>query len=236
MNPLIIAHRGASGEAPENTIKSFRLAATQNADGIELDIYLTRDKQMIIHHDDYVKIGPHRHHMRHSTYAQLLEADVGEGEKIPLLKSVFEELGKNFKIINVEIKSTGLKTDGIEKHLVSLIDEFDLKSKVLVSSFNPLHLIRLKKLDPKIRTGYLMYHRHWIAQRPAWSARTQAETLNLEAAWFKKPSIYKRYTKLNKKIWVWTVNSEEDMRYWIDKKVDAIITNYPARLKSLLTS
>lgn len=235
MTPLVIAHRGASGEAPENTLKAFRLAKDQGADGIELDVFLSKDGEMVVTHDENLKkLTGKNVWTRNLTLAELKQLDFGEGEKIPTLEEVLEQFGSAFKIINIEIKTTGFFTDGIEKAVIPLIQKFNLTEKIVLSSFNPLHLLRCKKLAPEIKRATLMFHRHWPAQRPFWTRWVEASQMNLEARWYKTPSVAKRYNKLQKPIWVWTVNEEEEMKYWIQKGVAGIITNYPGRLRSLL--
>ncbi len=231
--PLIIGHRGAAGHAPENTLEAFHKAHELGADGIELDIYLTKDKELVVVHDPEIKtpdggkIG-----IRESTVAEIQGTPAGAN--IPTLRRVLEETGAFWKIINIEIKSTGFLTDGIEHHLSDLLSESPWKEKALVSSFNPFHLMRLKRIDPKIRTGYLMYEGSKFFQRKFWTLWTEAETINLSNEWAKNPDVYFSYLKLGRKIWIWTVNTEEDMRLWIGRGVDGIITNYPDRLKKVL--
>ncbi len=235
MKPLVIAHRGASGDAPENTLKAFRLAAEQKADGIELDILLSRDGIVVVTHDEnLMRLTGEPILTRQAPLGVLKQLDFGEGEKIPTLDEVFEECGQKFSIINVEIKSTGYLTDGIEKKLVEVIDKHKLRNKILVSSFNPLHLLRMKRLAPDIKRGYLIYEKPWIAQLTFWLHVTQAVSVNLSAEWCENIQRFEKYKKLTSQSWVWTVNSEAEMKKWIDRGVDAIITNYPERLKNLL--
>lgn len=236
--PLIIAHRGASGHAPENTMEAFHKAHALGADGIELDIYQTSDNHLVVLHDDHITTPDgKKFFIRQHTLKTLSETPAGQ--HIPTLSQVLEETGHFWQTINIEIKSTGFMTDGIENRLVELLSETlcqgaSFHPKILVSSFNPFHLMRLKRLDSRLSTGYLMYERNWLLQRKFWTLWTEAQTLNLSSEWAKNPEIYFRYLKLGKKIWVWTVNTEEDMRLWIGRGVDGIITNYPDLLKKVL--
>lgn len=234
MKPLVIAHRGASGEAPENTFKAFKLAQEQGADGIELDVFLSQDRQIVVTHDENLKkLTGNNVWTRTLSFDQLRKLDFGEGEKIPTLEEVLEQFGPVFKVINIEIKTTGFLTDGIEQAVIQLIRKQGLTEKIVLSSFNPLHLLRCKKIAPEIRRATLMFHRHWPAQRPFWTKWAKASQINLEAKWFEIPSIAKRYQKLEKPIWVWTVNEEEEMKKWLERGIAGIITNYPARLRAV---
>ena len=237
MKPLVIAHRGASGMAPENTLKAFRLAAEQGSDGIELDFMLSLDGIVVITHDENLKrLTGHDIETRRTTLSSLKELDFGEGEKIPTLDEMFQEFSKKFLVINVEIKSTGYRTDGIEKALINVIDKHQLREKILVSSFNPLHLLRMKKLAPDIKRGYLIYERPWLAQRTFWIKGIKATSVNLSAEWCEEMRRFEKYKKLAPQTWVWTVNDEHEMKKWIDRGVNAIITNYPSRLRKILAN
>ncbi|MDO8518558.1 MAG: glycerophosphodiester phosphodiesterase family protein [Deltaproteobacteria bacterium] len=236
MKPLIIAHRGASREAPENTMKAFRLASEHGADGLELDVFLSADGSLVVTHDDNLRrLTGHNLETKKLTFAQLRELDFGQGEKIPLLSEVFEAFGEKFKVINVEIKSTGFLTNGVEKKLVELIRKFRLEEKIYVSSFNPLHIIRTKRLAPELKTGYLISPalKHWLARRMVFIRNSGASTINLDYHWADETRL-SGYQTLGKEIWVWTVDDPDEMKKWIARGVAAIITNYPERLKKIL--
>lgn len=172
--PLVIAHRGASDSCPENTLKAFQKAVDQGADGIELDIYLTRDRKIVVIHDEHVTNKDNKPLLvRKSTLEELQKVDAGEGEKIPTLREIFENFENRFSIINVEIKSTGYFTDGIEKELLSLIHTYHLQERIFVSSFNPLHLYRLKKTGTRNQKGLSRFSRS-LAQ-PAQDLYTHGE-------------------------------------------------------------
>lgn len=234
MKPLNIAHRGASGEAPENTMKAFQKALDAGADGIEFDIFLTSDKKMVVTHDENLKgLTGHNIETRKSTLAKLRELDFGDGEKIPTLDGVLESFGKRFTILNIEIKSTGYLTDGVETKLLEHLQRHHVEEKTIVSSFNPFNLMRMKRIAPHIRRGYLIWPEHWTARRKFFIRLAGVESVNLDYRWATDHRL-DRYRKMGKKIWVWTVNDAGDMKKWVDKGVEAIITNHPARLKQLL--
>lgn len=234
IRPLIIGHRGASGDAPENTLASFRLAAAQGADGIEFDVFQTTDKEIVVTHDENLKrITGHDVWTRRLTLKELRELDFGKGEKIPTMEEVLSEVGSLFSVLNIEIKSTGMFTDGIEQILIDRIKKYHMEEKVLVSSFNPLHILRIKRLAPFIRTGYLISPRHWTARRKIFIRHSGAVSINVDHEWL-SDRLLEVYRTMGKLIWVWTVNEEEDIKRWISKPVSAIITNYPGRLKQLL--
>lgn len=232
--PLVIAHRGASGEAPENTMAAFRLAHEQGADGIELDVFLSADGEIVVTHDENLEaLTGQRIETQKATLADLRRLDFGKGEKIPTLREVFETFGKLFSVINVEIKSTGFFTNGVEEKLVSLIREFRLTDKIYVSSFNALHLMRMKRIAPEIKRGYLVWPEHFYSPWKIWPRLCSASTLNLPHDWATEARL-QNYRRLGCDLWVWTVNEEEEMKRWIEKGVAAIITNHPDRLRKIL--
>lgn len=232
--PLVIAHRGASAYEPENTMRSFELARRMGADGIELDIFRSRDGKIVVTHDENLKrLTGADLITRKTTLADLRGLDFGKGERIPLLDEVLEEFGKSFAAINVEIKSTGLGTDGIEEALVKTLERHKLKHTLWISSFNPFNLLRLKRLDSSLNTGYLVDPQSLITRWTQWPRLIGSQSANLENQWA-NPDRVARYRALGFKIWVWTVNSRADMQRWITAGADAIITNHPDELVSMV--
>ncbi len=170
---LVFGHRGASAEAPENTIAAFLRARELGADGIELDVTLTRDGVPVIIHDDTVDRTTDGHGLiRNMTILEVKQLDAGswkspefKGETIPTLAEVFDALqdwitpaGSSRAprgLVNVEIKSSGFKTDGVERAVVNLIANKNLESRVLISSFNPLALYRIKAMNSRLARGLL---------------------------------------------------------------------------------
>ncbi len=233
---LVIAHRGASGYEPENTMRAFHRAAELKADGIEFDIHQHVSGEILVAHDnDLKRMGRSKLSVRTARLDTIRKVDVGQGERVPLLTEVLEEFLPKFKIINIEIKSHGIKKTGIEIRLAKLILDFKCEDKVLVSSFNPLHLMRFRSLLPQVKIGYLLCPEQIVLVRNRKViAELKPDTLNLD----KKMMFSKKHKVLfeNKfPKWVWTVNEESEMRFWVrEPHIKAIITNYPDRLKKIL--
>lgn len=229
---LVIAHRGASAVEPENTLRAFATAARMGADGIELDIFLTHDQRLVVTHNNSTwQQAREKLLVRKSTLAGLKELNFGRGERIPTLEEVFEEFLTKFSVINVEIKSTGLRTDGIEERLAILIRRFNCPDKILVSSFNPLNLQRFRRLLPQVRIGYLMCPEQTVAVKNRRVIRwLSPDTLNLDQNMLKMPR-YQPLFALPKTQWIWTLNTVDQMKFWLKRKrVEAIITNHPDKL------
>ncbi len=153
--PAIIAHRGASAHAPENTLAAFQLALEHGADGIELDAKLTSDGQVAVIHDQTVDRTTGVHGVvREMTMAQIKALDAGSffdsafaGEPIPTLAEVFDVVGSR-ALINVEITNYTSVRDALPDKIADLVIRHHMENTVLFSSFHPLNLIRVRRRLP----------------------------------------------------------------------------------------
>jgi glycerophosphoryl diester phosphodiesterase len=173
--PLVIAHRGRSGVAPENTLEAFRQAIDAGADAIELDVRLTRDGRLAVIHDRRVdRTTSGTGVIGKLTLAEIKEFDAGswfgpgfKSARVPTLDEVFEEV-PHFFLVNVELKVR----NHIVKRLVSAVVETVLRHRRLesttVASFNPLALRVLRRREPRILRGYLWSARHPLPLRARW--------------------------------------------------------------------
>ena len=159
---LVFGHRGARAYAPMNTLPSFELALAQGADGVELDVRLTRDGEMVILHDDTVDgTTDGKGRIRDLMLSEVKALDAGSyfdakyaGTRIPTLDEVFEAIGKRTRI-NVEIKAEGLRSDGVEVKVAEAIRRHGLARSIIVSSFNPLTLRCFRREMPEVPIGFL---------------------------------------------------------------------------------
>jgi len=180
--PLLFGHRGSPAYFTENTRSSFKKAIEQGADGLELDIRLSKDKKIIIFHDrDLKRLVGAKHKIKDLTYKQLQEHTFENEETVPLLDDIVPLLDKT-KAFNIEIKSDGLfKGHNIIKPLVGFLDKNNFDNKCIVSSFNPLILLRLKLKRPQTIIGYL-YNRNICFHQwhnMAWIIRVRPESLHI---------------------------------------------------------
>lgn len=237
--PLVIAHRGAAGEAPENTLAAFRLGLEQGCDGFELDIHLTKDGEIVVIHDPTLNRTTNgKGAVAEQTLAEVRQYDAGgwfhesfAGERVPTLEEVFD-LAPAELLINVEIK--GGIGRGVEEALVGLLRRKSRLDTVVVSSFDYKSLAALKKLEPSVKIGLLYDNRlayHWklpaVAGIEVYSLHMSMKRLDREDAEDAKQHGYAVYP--------WTVNDADKMRLAISYGVDGIITDYPGRLRSLLS-
>lgn len=159
---LVLGHRGAKAYAPMNTIPAFELAADQGADGVELDVHLTKDGQPVIVHDFTVDSTTDGSGLvREMTLAEVKALDAGSwfgpefaGLRVPTLGEVFEAVGQRL-FINVEIKSETVETDGVEQVVADVIAQYSMQEQVIVSSFNPYALQRFRAIMPDVPIGFL---------------------------------------------------------------------------------
>ena len=176
MNTKVWAHRGASAYAPENTLEAFELAAQMHADGVELDIQLTRDGEVVVTHDEEIKrVTGQPGYVKDYTLAELKQMQFNrthpefDNARIPTLEEVYRLLKPTGLTINVELKTTinvELKTGifwykGIEEKALQLTKDLGMEDAVIYSSFNHYTLVHMRKLNSSIRTG-LLYSDDWI--------------------------------------------------------------------------
>jgi glycerophosphoryl diester phosphodiesterase len=239
--PLNFAHRGARLEAPDNTLPAFLLAAELGADGIEFDVQLTRDGELVVIHDFVLETttdgqGP----VRDRTLAELKELDAGSWfdpvfsrERIPTLQEVIEAVGHRL-LLNIELKTTSLQDDGLAAAVVRSIEDNHLLDQTIVSSFNPLAVWRVKVKNPWIFTGLLYGPQMPIVARRPWLRHlVQPDALHphhtlvneQHMSWARKQG-YRVHT--------WMVDEPGEMRQLMHQGVDLIITARPDILAQVL--
>lgn len=237
---LNIAHRGAMAEAPENTLASFQLALKQGCNALELDVQLSADKELVVCHDPTIdRTTNGRGAIVAMTAKELKRYDAGSwfhksyaGERIPLLREVFELVPKHVPI-NIELKMIPAYDHVIQRQLIQLLAHCDRMESVFVSSFDHRCLIELKQLEPAVRIGLLygnqlvhprkyarLFEQHVFSLHPHYEAIREAEIRDAVAHGLR--------------VYPWTVNEAEQMRHCIRRGVSGIITNFPAKLRHVL--
>ncbi|WP_431027692.1 glycerophosphodiester phosphodiesterase [Lysinibacillus sp. LZ02] len=159
----IFAHRGCSKQYPENTCIAFQKAAALPVFGVEFDVHLTADKQLVVIHDETIdRTSTGTGFVKDMTLAQLKQYDYGKwfgeqfaGEKIPTLTEVLTLFQDTHHVLNIEIKSDIFEYEGIEQLIADEIDAFGMHDRVIVSSFNHESIQRFHRLQPTIQTGAL---------------------------------------------------------------------------------
>ena len=238
--PLIIAHRGASADAIENTLAAFRLARADGADGVELDVMRCKSGEVVVFHDDDLeRLGKRPGLVRAVSLAELREIDLGGGEKIPLLDEVLEELGP--LLLNVELKSAPswparLIDDGLPAAVAAILERHSFGDRALVSSFDPLLLARFHRRARRVPTGLLFAHDQARPYRQAWAAPLlRPAALHPESLLVDAQTVRRWHTR-DLLVNVWTVDDAAELRLYAALGVDGLITNRPKFARAVLQS
>jgi len=232
MIPKIFAHRGANADAPENTMAAFQLALDLGADGIELDVMLSKDHELVVIHDDTVdRTTNGSGSVQDLTLAELKALDAGNGERIPTLDEVLTRFGGKFQI-NIELKNYSTFFDSLPVDVAQLVSKHHMEDSVLISSFNPFNFPRFHRLLPNVPIGMLTFpgKARFFAYR-----FFRYNALN---PYFKDvdEDLVQRYHAKGMNVNVWTVDEAADIRHMIKLGVDIIITNNPKRAMTVLES
>ena len=232
-NTKVIAHRGASGYAPENTMEAFLLAIEQGADGIELDVQLSRDGIPVVIHDETIdRVTDRTGYVKDYTLQELKELAVLKDRfpqysqsKIPTLKEVLEAVKPSGIQVNIELKTGIYWYPDIEKKVAGIVEETGMKEKIIYSSFNHYSVQRIKEIVPDAETAYL--YSDVILNVEDYARKTKVDGLHPAVYHVKMADFLKKYIKSGLNVRVWTVNEEADMKALTEAGVTAVITNYP---------
>ena len=232
-NTKVIAHRGASGYAPENTMEAFLLAIEQGADGIELDVQLSRDGIPVVIHDETIdRVTDRTGYVKDYTLQELKELTVLKDRfpqysqsKIPTLKEVLEAVKPSGIQVNIELKTGIYWYPDIEKKVAGIVEETGMKEKIIYSSFNHYSVQRIKEIVPDAETAYL--YSDVILNVEDYARKTKVDGLHPAVYHVKMADFLKEYVKSSLNVRVWTVNEEADMKALTEAGVTAVITNYP---------
>jgi glycerophosphoryl diester phosphodiesterase len=235
--PLVIAHRGASGERPENTSSAYALAIAQAADMIEIDLHLTRDGVVVVHHDASLERLGETGEIGGRTAAELALLDAAPGseafEHIPTLLDVLDGFADRVEF-NLEIKTdaSGRPYPGLEERVLAAVEERALLPRMLFSSFSDRVLARLRALSPGARIAVL------VSPRARWrmlarARRVEAEAVNPHVG-LVTADLVRRIHAAGRKVFPYTEDDPLGMARLLDLGVDGIFTNHPARLRRLI--
>jgi len=240
--PLNFGHRGASAVAPENTLAAFRKAREMGADGVELDVMLCADGEVVVRHDYTLERTTNGHgRVLDLTLAQVKELDAGSwfgaefaGEPVPTLREVAEwTADRSFTsrqtrmLLNIELKSVSVAGSALEERVIGIVREYRLADLVVLSSFNPFALWRVRRLAPELHTGLL-----YAGDLPIYLRRAWLRPLARPAALHPKHDIVtdpclRWARRKGYRVNVWTVDDVADLQRLIAQRVDMVITNRP---------
>jgi len=239
--PLNFAHQGASYEAPGNTLAAFLLAAELGAEGVELDVQLSRDGEIVVIHDFTLEaISDGQGRVGDHTLAELKQLDVGTwfdpafaGQRIPTLQEVIDAVGHRL-LLNVELKTARPGDDGLAAAVVRLLEENCLLDRVVVSSFNPLAVWRVRRLNPWIAVGLLYAPDMPFLLRWPW-LRHLVRPDALHPYYASVDTGYVQWAQgKGYRVHTWTVDDPAEMERLVGAGTDLIITNRPDLLRQVL--
>ncbi|WP_031546118.1 glycerophosphodiester phosphodiesterase [Salinicoccus luteus] len=244
MHAKIFGHRGAMGEYPENTMLAFQKAIDAGVDGLEIDVHLTKDGEVVVIHDEHVDrttdgIGA----VKDMSFQTLRGLSAGSSfgafekydpliwtqERIPTLEEVMGLVVDHDIELNIELKTNVFEYEGIEGKVHDIVEAYSCSDRVIYSSFHLPSIIRMKAIDPEARIAWL------TSKVPLWPI-DQMEDLSLEALHVGYKSILKkpgRIAGIEDRIRVWTVNEMWEAEKLIDHGVQTLMTDYPEKIMAL---
>lgn len=235
-NPTVMAHRGLSADAPENTLYAFSDAISVGADFIELDVQQTRDGVLVVMHDSNLKrtTGVNKD-IWDVDYADIQNLDAGSwfdpayaNARIPTLEETLQFVDKRAKL-DIEIKPTKHGSDTLEQDVAELITRYQYTDACYVTSFSYGSLKKVKEANPEIRTGYLMS----VAYGQFYSLK-YADAFSLNKV-FVTSQVVNAAHQQGKQIFAWTVNSMSEVRSLCNLHVDSIITDDPVMVQNVIS-
>jgi len=259
--PLVFAHRGFGDLGPDNSLYAVERALDAGVDGVDLDGQLTKDGKLVIFHDlsvDRLTAGTGR--VRDKTLAEMLALDLGpkyrspvQGAYVHTFEDFLEKVKGRGKILMVELKVPGPGHTGIEERAVEIIRKHDAHRDVVLSSFNPLVLWRVKRLDPAVRTALIFMDTNW---NPELMAEIKPEDLvnlpwPLRQEWIRRavrkivrPDLLSINHEVDEAVtsrliakgwpaFIWTVDEEPAIRAALAKRPYGVISDQPVRARQV---
>ena len=231
--PLLFGHRGCPQLAPENSLTSFSKILEHNVPGVELDVQICNSGELIVFHDSNLKkktgfdgnIKDLDYSQIHSISYGPLISDSFTNEKIPLFEEVLQMLGDKV-YYDIELKADSLKNRGLEKKVFQMIKDFNIEHRVLISSFNPVTLMRFGKLTTTIPLSLIYTNK---SESPYYLRHG-------EGRFFKKmplikpdhrlldTKLFKKFSK-NYEIMTWTVDDEKEFLHFVNSGISGLCSN-----------
>ncbi|MDM5315997.1 glycerophosphodiester phosphodiesterase [Fictibacillus sp. b24] len=237
----IFAHRGSSKHCPENTMAAFKKAYEDGADGIELDVQLSKDGIPVIIHDEKLdRTTNKKGHIIEYTYEELTKTDAGSwfsksfsGEHVPSLQVFLEWISPLPMLLNIELKNNIIEYNGLEEKVLQLLHHYGMEERTVISSFNHYSLVKIRKMNAYIETAPLYssgLYEPWEYVKAVCSQSAHPNYKSLH------PYIMEGFKRNNIPVRPYTVNSQKWMNYFFEWGTQAIITDYPLIAKQLLNN
>ncbi|MCA1057550.1 glycerophosphodiester phosphodiesterase [Rossellomorea aquimaris] len=230
----LFAHRGVSGEAPENTLAAFKAAAESGAHGIELDVQLSKDGHIVVIHDETIdRTTNGTGYVKDMTWEQLRTYDAGswfhssfQGESIPSLEEVLDVVTAHHDsmIINIELKNDQIDYPQLEEKVLELLNEKGMKEQTIISSFNPESIKKVRQLDSDIETAFLF--EGIPANILDRTKPLQVNALHCDASFAQSPT-GRIVMDMGMPLRVFTINTMEEFQLLKKANVSVVMTDYP---------
>lgn len=258
--PLVFAHRGFGDHAPDNSLYAVERALAAGMDGVDVDGQLTRDSALVIFHDLSVdRLTSDSGRVSSKSLPEMLVLDLGpkyDSTARGAFVRTFEDFVRTVSgrgILMVELKVPSAKPSGIEQTAVTIIQKYNAHENVVLSSFNPLVLWRLKRLDPFVRTALIFMDTNW---NPELIAEIKPED-RVDLPWIVRQEFIRRAIRkivrpdllsINHEVdeqvierliangwpvFIWTIDEERDIRAALAKRPYGVISDQPIRAKQL---
>lgn len=234
------AHRGYSGKFPENTMLAFRKAVEAGADGIELDVQLTRDGELVVIHDETVdrttdgtgRVLDHTLEELRRLDASYLYAGQYGVNPVPTFREYCSFVRDLPVVTNIELKTGIYEYPGIEEKVWALLREFGLEEKVIISSFNHFSVLRMREIASQLKYGFLS--ETWLVDAGKYC---HAQQIPCYHPLFRNltDEVVRELKQYGLEINTFTVNTEEAVRDMARKGVDIVIGNFPEMTKAVLS-
>lgn len=233
----IWAHRGSSGFAPENTMPAFEVAKELDVDGIELDVQMTKDGELVVIHDETInRTSDGKGYVKDFTLEQLRKFNFAKNKPgfgfvtIPTLREVYELFQDTDYVINVELKTSVIPYD-LEEKVHELTVEMGMEDRVIYSSFGHASVLKMQRYVTKEQTAFLFCD-GWL-DVASYGAGHGVAAMHPDMTYLELEKMVRECHEMGMKVHVWTVNEEEDALLLRDMGVDAIITNHPGKMREL---
>ncbi|MCP3764341.1 glycerophosphodiester phosphodiesterase [Domibacillus sp. A3M-37] len=239
MKTSIYGHRGCKGTLPENTLLGFKRAIELGVDGLEIDIHMTKDGELVVIHDETLdrttnaegfiyeasleEINKYSTGIRFSGLQEYEEA--WNFERVPTLQNVLDLIAPYDLELNIELKTYAVPYEGIEERVLETVKKYGGGRKIVYSSFHLPTLIRLKERDGSAQTA-------WLLNEPVSRPDDYMKTFGFESLHLSKDAFFSNETYFHEwagQLRIWTVNDPGEITKLVKAGVEAVITDFPER-------
>jgi glycerophosphoryl diester phosphodiesterase len=234
INPMLLGHRGSPKAARENTLESFQLALEAGLDGIELDVQRSFDGVLVVHHDFFLPDGRLIAALKG---AEVMALELPGNLRVPTLEAVLLWAKTSGAFVNVEIKSETVNSDGREPETVRLIERLGVADQILISSFNPASIARVRLANSGLNTALLFDNKSidnqgsapWLLEDGKTAAFMGVQAIHPHHS-LVTPALMRRAKTRGWRVNVWTVNDLELGVKLLEMGVNALIGDFPELL------